>query len=92
MNQTASFALQQAIIACTARSWRLQSSSASMAVMVSGGGQGVNHILHLLLTVFTFGLWAPIWLLVAICGAPAPQQSLLITVDEYGNVGYQQGL
>lgn len=24
-----------------------------------------NHILHLLLTVFTFGLWAPVWSIVA---------------------------
>jgi hypothetical protein len=28
--------------------------------------QPVNHVLHLLLTLVTFGLWAPIWLLVAI--------------------------
>ena len=25
-----------------------------------------NHILHLLLTVFTLGLWAPVWLIVAV--------------------------
>jgi hypothetical protein len=22
----------------------------------------VNHVLHLLLTVLTFGLWAPVWI------------------------------
>ena len=25
-----------------------------------------NHVLHLLLTVFTCGLWAPIWIILAI--------------------------
>lgn len=30
--------------------------------------EGCNHILHLLLTVFTVGLWSPIWLL---CGISA---------------------
>ena len=29
-------------------------------------GHPVNHILHLLLSVFTFGLWLPVWLLVAL--------------------------
>lgn len=28
-----------------------------------------NHILHLLLTVFTFGFWAPMWLLLALMNA-----------------------
>ncbi len=28
--------------------------------------KGTNHILHLLLSVFTFGFWVIIWVLVAI--------------------------
>lgn len=31
-----------------------------------------QHILHLLLTVFTLGLWAPVWLIRAWRGNPAP--------------------
>jgi hypothetical protein len=31
-----------------------------------------QHILHLLLTVFTFGLWAPVWFIRAARGNPAP--------------------
>jgi hypothetical protein len=27
-----------------------------------------QHILHLLVTVFTFGLWAPVWIILAIRG------------------------
>jgi len=31
-----------------------------------------QHILHLLLTVFTFGLWAPVWFIRAMHGNRAP--------------------
>lgn len=31
-----------------------------------------QHILHLLLTVFTAGLWAPVWFVRAWHGNPAP--------------------
>jgi hypothetical protein len=31
-----------------------------------------QHILHLLLTVFTFGLWIPVWIMRAIQGNRAP--------------------
>lgn len=30
-----------------------------------------NHILHLLLTVFTAGLWAPVWLFVSVSNGNA---------------------
>lgn len=29
-------------------------------------GKRVNHALHLILTIFTMGLWLPVWLIVAI--------------------------
>ena len=29
-------------------------------------GHSVNHSLHLLLSVFTLGLWLPVWLVVAL--------------------------
>jgi hypothetical protein len=35
-------------------------------VVVARDPYATNHILHLLLTVFTFGLWAPVWLLVTV--------------------------
>jgi len=31
-----------------------------------------QHILHLLLTVFTGGLWAPVWIIRAARGNPVP--------------------
>lgn len=27
-----------------------------------------NHVLHLLLTIFTFGLWTPVWIIMACVG------------------------
>ena len=35
-------------------------------VVVARDPYATNHILHLLLTVFTLGLWAPVWLIVAV--------------------------
>lgn len=46
-----------------ARGWRVESQTDTMAVVVRG--KKPNHILHLLLTVFTLGLWLPVWLIVA---------------------------
>ena len=31
-----------------------------------------NHILHLLMSLVTLGLWLPIWLLVGVCAATTP--------------------
>jgi len=30
---------------------------------------GVNHVLHLLLTMFTLGLWFPLWMLFIFAGS-----------------------
>jgi len=38
---------------------------APFVVAIPSPGQ-TNHVLHLLLTVFTCGLWAPMWLIVTI--------------------------
>ena len=34
--------------------------------------RGASHVLHLLLSVFTLGLWLPIWLVVGIASAATP--------------------
>jgi len=49
------------------------------AVMVKG--RRVNHVLHLLISVFTLGLWLPVWGYIALRGGPKRQT---ITVDEFG--------
>lgn len=48
----------------TSQGWRVESQGESQAVVVKG--HRPNHILHLLLTVLTLGLWAIVWIIVAI--------------------------
>jgi predicted RNA-binding Zn-ribbon protein involved in translation (DUF1610 family) len=36
---------------------------ASTTVVVQGGGREFPHFLHLILTIFTCGLWLPVWVL-----------------------------
>jgi len=43
------------------------SPGVGVAVAVANGG-GPNHALHAVLTLLTFGMWLPIWILVAIFG------------------------
>jgi hypothetical protein len=49
---------------------------------VGTNAQPVNHVLHLLIAVFTCGLWAIVWLLLAL-GAPKAT-TVYLSVDEYG--------
>jgi hypothetical protein len=60
---TQAAALQQAIALSSARGWRLEGTSPGVATMVSG--YRPNHVLHLLLTIFTCGLWAIGWIIIA---------------------------
>jgi hypothetical protein len=46
-------------------------------------GEPVNHALHVLLSIFTCGLWLPVWLLLIALGGVKRRQ---IFVDEYGNL------
>ena len=46
--------------------WRVESRTETQAVIVKG--RRPNHILHLILTILTFGIWAIVWLMVAAFG------------------------
>jgi hypothetical protein len=60
--------------------WRLENRSDYQAVFVKG--HRPNHILHLLLTIFTGGLWGLfVWLPLSIFGGEKRQ---IVSVDEYG--------
>ncbi|MBB1029310.1 hypothetical protein G6027_00090 [Dietzia sp. SLG310A2-38A2] len=37
--------------------------------VTNGGGRRVNHVLHLILTILTFGLWLPVWAVLAIANS-----------------------
>jgi nitrate reductase alpha subunit len=60
---------------------RVAHQSDTEAVIITG--KPVNHILHLILSVLTLGLWLVVWLIVGIRGG---EKQLKLSVDEYGRV------
>lgn len=77
-------AMQNAITACAMNGWRLVATHGNMATMVSG--RPTNHVLHLLASIFTLGLWLPIWFLIAVTADG--EKHLVITADAEGNISY----
>jgi hypothetical protein len=59
--------------------WRVESRSEFQAVFARG--HRPNHILHLILTLVTLGLWAIVWIIVSIAGG---EKRRTVSVDEYG--------
>src|SRR5688572_397378 len=64
---------------------RIESQSDYQAVVVRG--KSVNHVLHLILTLVTVTIWAPVWIALAIFGG---EKRSMVTVDEYGNAAVQK--
>ena len=60
--------------------WRVESQTDHYAIVV--GGKPVNHILHLILTLLTLGVWIIVWILAVIAGG---ETRFKISIDEYGN-------
>jgi hypothetical protein len=77
--------LAQQIQMAVARGGRVESQGDTMAVVVYG--KPVNHILHLLLTILTAGLWIIVWIILVVSGG---EKRWMINVDESGNVQNQQ--
>lgn len=61
--------------------WRVEAQADNYAVVATGNRP--NHILHLILTLITFGLWAIVWIIVSLAGG---EKRKTIQVDGYGNV------
>ena len=80
-------ALARTIQAKVVAGGRIESQDDFSAVIVSGGK--VNHILHLLLTVFTLGLWLIIWAGLGLLPFFGEKREL-ISVDEFGHVLVQK--
>lgn len=81
--------LDQAIIGLTSQGGRLIARHEWTAVVLMG--KPVNHILHLILTIFSIclgGIWAPVWLLITALGGQSRQ---ILTVDQYGQVSQRGG-
>lgn len=73
--------MQQALRDLTFRGWRVETTDGLRAIVSTG--EPVNHILHLLLTVFTCGLWSPVWVLLVVLGGVKRRH---VYIDEYGNL------
>lgn len=63
---------------------RIESVTPYSAVVVYG--QPVNHVPHLLASVFLCGLWLPVWLLIALSGG---ERRVAWVVGQCGNVTRQ---
>lgn len=75
-------ALARAIHRHSIDGWRVASQTETTAALVRG--RRPNHLLHLVLTVLTFGLWAIAWLVVSVRGG---EEHRFISVDEHGALG-----
>jgi hypothetical protein len=60
--------------------WRVESRSEFQAVFAKG--HRPNHILHLLLSIVTVGLWIPVWICLSVFSG---EKRKVVSVDEYGN-------
>ena len=63
------------------RGARVESRDITTAVLVSG--RPVDHLTHAIISIFTWGLWLPVWILVALAGG---ERRKTLSVDEFGAV------
>lgn len=61
--------------------WRIENRSDFQAGLVKG--HRTNHILHLILSLVTLGVWAFVWIGMVIFGG---EKRRVATVDDYGNI------
>lgn len=74
--------LDQNLMAMAANGARVINRSGDAAVILTG--KPVNHVLHLLITIFcTCGLWVPVWLALVVFGG---EKRSTVSVDPYGQV------
>jgi hypothetical protein len=67
--------------------WNVQSQTDYQAVM-NIPAEKTNHILHLILTIVTLGLWALVWIAMVVIHKGERRE--VISVDEYGNTNIQR--
>ena len=74
-------ALAREIEAWVREGYRVETQMDYQAVVLKG--HRTNHVLHVILSVITLGLWLLIWLLVAVFGG---ERRRLLVVDEFGKI------
>jgi hypothetical protein len=73
-------ALARAIHTQVAQGARVETQGDYQAILVRG--HRVNHVLHLILTLVTLGLWVFVWIALALFGG---EKRMTVSVDEWGN-------
>jgi hypothetical protein len=74
-------ALDRALQMHGAQGWRIENRSDFQATIAKG--KETSHVLHLLLTLVTVGLWLIPWLGLGVLGGVKRR---MITIDEFGNL------
>jgi hypothetical protein len=64
-----------------AQGWRVETRTDNHATIARG--KPLNNKLHLILTIFTVGIWGIVWFALWITGG---EKHRTLTVDEYGDV------
>lgn len=77
--------LAQAIQSQVISGARIESQSEFQSVLVEG--HKVNHLLHFIVGLFTFGFWWLVWVVIVIVGG---EKRKIVSIDEYGNVLIQR--
>jgi hypothetical protein len=77
--------LSRTVQAEVVKGGRIESQSEYSAVIVFG--HRVNHVLHLILSIVTLGLWLIVWIILSLTGG---EKRTLVSVDEFGVVNVQR--
>lgn len=80
-------ALARAVATEVRGGWHVQSQTDYQAVMLKPGTK-VNHLLHLILSLVTLGIWLIVWLFVAV--THKREHRKVIDVDAFGGVNVQK--
>ena len=73
--------LSKYVVNKVSQGWRIELQTDFDVVLLTGNRP--NHILHLLLSIFTLGFWVIVWILIALNGGP---KTLSASVDNFGNI------
>ena len=76
--------LAQAVQVEVATGGRVESQTDINAIIRHG--KSTNHVLHVLLSIFTLGIWLCIWPIVGIVNILSRKPTMSLSVDEYGNI------
>ena len=65
--------------------WMVQSQNPYQIVLTMSKAKKINHILHLVVTLFT-GIWLFVWLYLVFSNQNTGTETKVISIDESGNI------